>query len=236
MEGKKTKLVIAIDGFSSCGKSTMAKDIAKRMEYIYVDTGAMYRAVTLYAIRHQMILEDEVSKEALVQDLDKIVITFQYDENSKSNETYLNGENVENEIRQLEVSNSVSLIAAIAEVRHHLVRLQQVFGNDSGVVMDGRDIGTVVFPNADLKIFMTADPMIRAKRRFDELTEKGEMVSLEAILANVEKRDHIDQTRDESPLVKADDAIVLDNSHLTPKEQTALVMQWIEDKIDKKDL
>ncbi|QZT38663.1 (d)CMP kinase [Halosquirtibacter xylanolyticus] len=236
MKGKQTKLVIAIDGFSSCGKSTMAKDIAKRMSYIYVDTGAMYRAVTLYALRMNWIKEDHVEKQLLIDALNDIHISFQYNEENQTNVTFLNGENIETEIRQLGVSNNVSVIAAIAEVRHHLVKLQQEFGNDGGVVMDGRDIGTVVFPHADLKVFMTADPLIRAKRRFDELNAKGDHVTLDEILANVEKRDYIDQNRDESPLTKADDAVVLDNSHITPSEQTALVMEWIQEKIEEKDL
>lgn len=235
MEGKQTKLVIAIDGFSSCGKSTMAKDIAKRMGYIYVDTGAMYRAVTLYALRNNWIKDDNIDKKNLIDSLDDIKISFQYNQENQSNITFLNGENIETEIRQLKVSDNVSIVAAIAEVRKHLVKLQQKFGKDAGVVMDGRDIGTVVFPNADLKIFMTADPLIRAQRRYDELKSKGDLVTIEEILANVEKRDHIDQTREESPLTKADDAITLDNSHLTPVEQTAQVMQWIKDKITEKD-
>ncbi|MDC1105716.1 (d)CMP kinase [Prolixibacteraceae bacterium] len=236
MKGKQTKLVIAIDGFSSCGKSTMAKDIAKIMSYIYVDTGAMYRAVTLYALRKNWINEDEVETPLLIDALNDIHISFQYNEENQTNVTFLNGENIETEIRQLEVSNNVSVIAAIGEVRRHLVKLQQEFGNDGGVVMDGRDIGTVVFPHADLKIFMTADPMIRAKRRYDELTAKGDSVTIEDILANVEKRDYIDQNREESPLTKAADAVVLDNSRLTPAEQTALVMEWIKEKKEEKDV
>jgi len=213
------KIVIAIDGFSSCGKSTLAKSLARKLAYAFIDSGAMYRAVTLYALRNQMITNLQPNKEAIIGSLDQINISFQYDRSSEKNTTFLNGENVEDEIRKLEVSENVSPVSAIREVRQEMVRQQQRMGKDKGIVMDGRDIGTVVFPEAELKIFMTASPEIRAQRRYLELSQKGEEISLEEIKKNIESRDFIDQNREESPLRQASDALVLDNSHMTPDEQ-----------------
>jgi cytidylate kinase len=229
MEGNKNKIIIAIDGHSSCGKSTVAKDVARHLNYLYLDSGAMYRAVTLYCLRHNMINNGELDDSALTSNLDDIHITFRNDPATLNNDTYLNGENVENEIRQLEVSRYVSPVAAIGEVRHHLVALQREMGKFKGIVMDGRDIGTVVFPEAELKIFMTASPDIRAKRRYDELIAKGEDVNYEDIKANIIDRDRIDENREISPLRKADDALVLDNSHLTREEQ----LTWVLNKVNE---
>lgn len=213
------KIVIAIDGHSSCGKSTMAKDLAKKIGYIYVDTGAMYRTVTLYALRNNL-LDDS---EALEKALGDINITFQLNADGRP-ETYLNGENVEKEIRSLEVSNHVSPIATLPFVRTFLVAQQQAMGKEKGIVMDGRDIGTVVFPDAELKIFVTASAEVRAQRRYDELKAKGQEASYEDILKNVVERDYIDSHREVSPLRKADDAIELDNSNLTIPEQNEWLM------------
>jgi len=221
------KIVIAIDGYSSCGKSTLAKSLARKLGYMYIDSGAMYRAVTLYALRKNWINNGEPDTHAIVSGIDQINITFRFDPETEQNTTYLNGENVEEEIRQLEVSQNVSPVSTIKEVRQAMVKLQQQMGKEKGIVMDGRDIGTVVFPNAELKIFMTADPEIRAMRRFRELESKGLEVSMDEIRRNIGQRDHIDQNRTESPLRKADDAIVLDNSYLTPEEQ----LQWAENKV-----
>ena len=219
------KIVIAVDGFSSCGKSTMAKDLAKAIGYIYIDSGAMYRAVTLFALRHNLFLSDgQVDEKQLRADLAKVRITFVLNSEQRP-ETYLNGENVEKEIRGLEVSSRVSRIAALDFVRTELVHQQQLMGKEKGIIMDGRDIGTCVFPDAELKIFVVASAEIRAQRRFDELTAKGEKVNFEDILNNVQERDRIDMTRAVSPLRKADDAIELDNSHLTPEEQKAWLLQ-----------
>ena len=229
MEGNKNKIIIAIDGHSSCGKSTVAKDVARHLNYLYLDSGAMYRAVTLYCLRHNMIRNGELDDSALTSNLDDIHITFRNDPATLNNDTYLNGENVENEIRQLEVSRYVSPVAAIGEVRRHLVALQREMGKFKGIAMDGRDIGTVVFPEAELKIFMTASPDIRAKRRYDELIAKGEDVNYEDIKANIIDRDRIDENREISPLRKADDALVLDNSHLTREEQ----LQWVLNKVNE---
>lgn len=224
MTGKK--ITIAIDGHSSCGKSTMAKSLARELGYIYIDSGAMYRVVTLYALRQGWIINGNPDRDKIIGGLKEINITFHWDEKSEKNTTFLNGENVEEEIRQLEVSKSVSPISTIAEVRHEMVRQQRENGRNKGIVMDGRDIGTVVFPDAELKIFMTASPEIRAERRFKELKEKGETVDFEEILKNVEERDTIDSGRDVSPLKKAEDAVLLDNSHLTREEQ----LQWCLEK------
>lgn len=219
------KIVIAVDGFSSCGKSTMAKDLAKAIGYIYIDSGAMYRAVTLFALRHNLFLADgQVDEKQLRADLAKVRITFVLNSEQRP-ETYLNGENVEKEIRGLEVSSRVSRIAALDFVRAELVHQQQLMGKEKGIIMDGRDIGTCVFPDAELKIFVVASAEIRAQRRFDELTAKGEKVNFEDILNNVQERDRIDMTRAVSPLRKADDAIELDNSHLTPEEQKTWLLQ-----------
>lgn len=216
------KIVIAIDGYSSCGKSTLAKSLARKLGYAFIDSGAMYRAVTLYALRHQMIENGKPDEETIINSLEHINITFQYDQSTDKNTTFLNGENVEEEIRKLEVSENVSPVSATGEVRREMVRQQQRMGQQKGIVMDGRDIGTVVFPEAELKIFMTASPEIRAQRRFLELSLKGESVSLEEIKKNLASRDYIDQNRAESPLRQAIDALVLDNSHLTPDEQ----LEW----------
>ncbi|MDE7146658.1 MAG: (d)CMP kinase [Duncaniella sp.] len=212
------KIIIAIDGYSSSGKSTMAKQLARSIGYRYIDSGAMYRAVTLYAMRHNMVSPaGEVNVTTLVSALQDISIDFHVD--SDRQYTMLNGENVENEIRTLEVSNCVSPVAAIAEVRHALVKMQRAMGESKGIVMDGRDIGTVVFPNAEMKVFCDASAEKRAERRYKELTEKGEKVTYEEVLANVVKRDHIAETRDESPLRCAEDAVRLDNSGMTIDEQ-----------------
>ena len=220
-------IIIAIDGHSSCGKSTVARDLAKMLNIAYVDTGAMYRAVTLFALRQNLITDGKINEEQLRKNIGNIVIDFRANADKKLNETFLNGENVEEEIRNLAVSNNVSPVSALGFVREHLVGLQRRMGEKGGVVLDGRDIGTVVFPNADLKIFMTATPEIRAKRRFDEMIAKGFSPSFEEVLANVKERDRMDSSRSESPLRKADDAVVLDNSHMTRQEQLA----WILDKI-----
>lgn len=207
------KITVAIDGYSSCGKSTLAKQLAAALNYSYVDTGAMYRAVTLYFIRNQI---DLFHPEQVVNALSNISIDFRINPKTQQQETYLNGENIESEIRvNPRVASVVSDVSAISEVRRFLVKQQQHMGNLKGIVMDGRDIGTVVFPDAELKLFVTADPMVRAKRRFDELVEKGQATTIEEVLANLEKRDHIDSNRADSPLLQASDAIVLDNSNLT---------------------
>ena len=223
------KITIAIDGFSSCGKSTMAKDLARELEYVYIDTGAMYRAVTLYALRNGLITDKGIDTDTLRKEMGNILITFVFDPERGRPATYLNGECVEDLIRTMEVSNHVSPIATLDFVRTAMVDLQRLMGEAKGVVMDGRDIGTVVFPNADLKIFVTASPEIRAQRRFDELKAKGEEHSFEEILQNVQERDRIDSTREVSPLRQAEDAIVLDNSHMTIPEQK----QWLLDAYHK---
>lgn len=217
------KIVIAIDGHSSCGKSTMAKALARKIGYVYIDSGAMYRAATLFALREGMIRDGKVDEDALRRRLDDIHIDFRLNAEELP-ETYLNGENVERQIRTMEVSNAVSPVSAIPFVRKAMVAQQQAMGERKGIVMDGRDIGTTVFPNAELKIFVTASPEVRAQRRVDELRAKGETVSFEEVLANVRTRDHIDQTRAESPLRQADDALLLDNSHLTLAEQDAWLL------------
>lgn len=219
------KITIAIDGFSSCGKSTMAKDLAKEIGYIYIDSGAMYRAVTLYCLRHNLFDGDTVNTQKLDELIHDIHISFKLDEQSRQPLTYLNGECVEKEIRTLAVSRKVSFVAAIGFVREELVRQQQQMGKEKGIVMDGRDIGTTVFPDAELKIYVTASARIRAQRRFDELQAKGEPGSFEEILANVEERDRIDMNRPVSPLRKADDAIVLDNSEMTIPQQKAWLLE-----------
>jgi cytidylate kinase len=216
------KLVIAIDGYSSCGKSTYAKMIAQKLNYIYVDTGSMYRAVTLFAIRNNIISESSFNKEKLKSLMDKVNIRFVKNVNTGKNEIELNGEIVENEIRGMEVAKYVSQVSAEKFVRSKMVELQREMGKEKGVVMDGRDIGTVVFPNADIKIFMTADPDVRAKRRYDELTAKGMKVNLQEVKENLLQRDHQDTTRAESPLTQASDAIVLDNSNMTFEQE----MEW----------
>lgn len=219
------RITIAIDGYSSTGKSTIAKQLAKKLGYVYVDSGAMYRSVTLYAIRKGLISKDDFNKEALIYHLDKIHLSFQFNEDLGYAEVYLNGENVESKIRTLEVSGFVSIIAAVPEVRQKLVVIQKKLGEAKGVVMDGRDIGTVVFPNAALKIFMTASAEKRATRRYKELLERGDKITYNAVLKNVTERDHIDTTRKDSPLVKAEDAIEIDNSDLTLETQFEKVLQ-----------
>lgn len=220
------KIVIAIDGFSSCGKSTMAKDLAREIGYIYVDTGAMYRSVTLYALRNDMFGDDGKVDEARLHDaIDNIEIAFRLNDETGHPDTLLNGECVEKDIRGLEVSSKVSLIAALPFVREKLVKEQQKMGLAKGIVMDGRDIGTVVFPQAELKIFVTASAEVRAQRRYDELMAKGMPADFEDILKNVQERDYMDSHRAVSPLRKADDAIELDNSHMTIAEQKAWLME-----------
>jgi cytidylate kinase len=220
------KITIAIDGFSSCGKSTMAKDLARRVGYIYVDTGAMYRCVTLYALRNGLFNADgSIKTDELEAQMNDIHISFQLREGADRPDAYLNGECVERDIRTLEVSNHVSPIAALPFVRQALVAQQQQMGKDKGVVMDGRDIGTTVFPDAELKIFVTASPQVRAQRRYDELQAKGMPADFNDILKNVEERDYIDSHREVSPLRQADDAIVLDNSHMTIDEQNSWLME-----------
>ena len=223
------KIIIAIDGHSSCGKSTVAKDIAQVLGLTYIDTGAMYRAVTLYALRNGIISGNGIDTNKLEQSIKQIDIQLVKNPETYKVETFLNGENVEAEIRKMEVSNNVSNISALAFVRKRLVELQQNMGKQGGVILDGRDIGTVVFPDANLKIFMTALPEIRAQRRFDEMTAKGEIVDYDEVLENVKNRDHIDSTRAESPLKKADDALVLDNSFMTCDEQ----LDWIFARLKK---
>lgn len=225
------KIVIAIDGFSSCGKSTMAKDLAREIGYIYVDTGAMYRAVTLFAMRNALFEPDgKVKEEELKRLLPNVSIAFKKNTDTGLPETCLNGESVEREIRSLEVSQHVSPVAALPFVREKLVEQQQAMGNEKGIVMDGRDIGTVVFPDAELKIFVTASAEIRAERRFKELQAKGMDANFNDILKNVEQRDYIDTHRETSPLKQADDALVLDNSHLTIAEQKEWLMQKYEER------
>ncbi len=216
------KIIVAIDGFSSCGKSTMAKELAGEVGYVYVDSGAMYRAVSLFSIQKGWITETAINADELKKNIESIHIDFKTNAEGKS-ETYLNGENVETDIRSLEVANGASRVSTLGFVRHELVRQQQLMGLKKGIVMDGRDIGTVVFPQAELKIFVTATPEIRAQRRLDEMAAKGEKANFEEVLANVKERDERDQNREESPLRKADDAVVLDNSYLTREEQNNLL-------------
>lgn len=223
------KIIIAIDGHSSCGKSTMAKDLARSLGYIYVDTGAMYRAVTLYALRHGLFDADgNIDTTELEASMNDIHISFQLNPDTGRPDTYLNGELVENDIRTMEVSNHVSPIATLAFVREAMVAQQQQMGREKGIVMDGRDIGTVVFPDAELKVFVTASAEVRAQRRYDELVQKGMPADYAEILKNVQERDYIDSHREVSPLRKADDAIELDNSHMTIDEQN----KWLMDKVD----
>lgn len=218
------KITIAIDGFSSCGKSTMAKDLARELGYVYVDTGAMYRCVTLYALRHGLFRADgTINLPQLEAEIPNINISFKLNKETGRPDTYLNNENVESEIRTMEVSSHVSPIAAVPFVRAALVAQQQKMGEDKGIVMDGRDVGTVVFPNAELKIFVTASAEVRAQRRYDELKAKGMEADFEEILENVKERDYIDSHREVSPMRKADDAIELDNSHISIAEQK----QWL---------
>ena len=224
------RITIAVDGFSSSGKSTMAKKLAKHIGYAYIDTGAMYRAVTLFCLNNNFIDGDTVNVAELEKHLGDIKIAFGVNPSTGASETYLNGENVEHEIREMRVSGKVSLVAAIPAVRHALVAQQQLMGREKGIVMDGRDIGTVVFPDAEMKVYVDASAETRARRRFDELRSKGNTaVTYDEVLKNVQERDHIDQTRAESPLRKADDAVVLDNSHMTIEEQD----RWLLDLYNK---
>ncbi len=222
------KIIIAIDGFSSTGKSTLAKQIANKLGYVYVDTGAMYRVTALYALNNGFISNNHFNINDFVLELDKIDISFKFNEKLNFAEVYLNGENVEKEIRTMHVSSFVSQVATVPEVRYRLVKQQQKIGYDKGIVMDGRDIGTVVFPNAELKLFMTATDEVRAKRRFDELINKGDRVTYLEVLNNVKERDYIDTHRDNSPLIKAPDAIEIDNSNLNIDEQFKMIYELIE--------
>ncbi len=229
------KITIAIDGFSSTGKSTVAKQIAKHLGYIYVDSGAMYRAVTLYAMQNNFIDADHFDRLALVSKLSEIDISFTFNPELGFAEVYLNEVNVEKQIRTLEVSSFVSQVSTIPEVRYQLVKQQQKMGKDKGVVMDGRDIGTVVFPYAELKIFMTASAETRAQRRYDELIGRGDAVSYEDVLHNVQERDYIDSHREDSPLVKADDAVEIDNSNLSLEEQFDKVLKLVTVTLEGKE-
>ena len=222
------KIIIAIDGFSSCGKSTLAKAMAKALEYVFVDTGAMYRAIALYFLRNNIPFNDTASIEAA---LHAIELRFKYNSVSQKSDMYLNGENVEQEIREMQVSQKVSEVASIAAVRDFAVAQQQAMGIDKGIVMDGRDIGTVVFPNAELKLFVTADPTIRLERRYQELLQTNPAILKEEVAANLQQRDLMDSTRTHSPLKQAEDALVLDNTNLDRAQQFQLAMQWAMDKI-----
>ena len=225
------KITIAIDGFSSTGKSTLAKQLAKELGYVYVDTGAMYRAVAYFAMQHNLVSETHLDKAGLIAQLSNINLRFQFNPTLGFAEMYLNNKNIEAQIRTIDVSRMVSKVAEISEVRAKLVEQQQAMGKDKGIVMDGRDIGTVVFPDAELKLFMTASSKTRAQRRFDELVEKGQHITFEDVLQNVEERDYIDTHREDSPLVKADDAIEIDNSSLSKKEQFEIVLQLVKEKL-----
>lgn len=221
------KITIAIDGFSACGKSTMAKDLAKKIGYVYIDSGAMYRAITLYAIQQNLIVNKKPNQEQLLKCINDIEIQFKINESTGLPETYLNGINVEKEIRTMEVSSFVSQVSAIAYVRKEMVRQQQRMGQSKGIIMDGRDIGTAVFPDAELKIFVTAQPEIRAQRRLDELQSKGDNeITFDRVFENLQQRDYIDQHREENPLIQATDALVLDNSNISKEQQ----MEWLLDK------
>lgn len=224
------KITIAIDGFSSCGKSTMAKDLAKQVGYVYIDSGAMYRAIALYCLQNGFFERGSFNIDALANDIGKIDVSFRLDGETRLPITFLNGINVENEIRTMDVSSKVSEVSAVSFVRKAIVALLQKMGKEKGIVMDGRDIGTVVFPDAEMKIFVTAQPEIRTKRRLEELWQKGDVnITFEQVLDNLKSRDHMDQTRSESPLVQAKDAIVLDNSFMTIDEQRS----WLLDQFTK---
>lgn len=227
-----SKITIAIDGYSSTGKSTVAKQLANTLGYVYVDSGAMYRAVTLYAIQKGLINSEDFNEEALIYQLDKVEIGFQFNPELGYAETYLNGNNVEKVIRTLEVSNFVSVVAQVSEVRKKLVAIQKELGRNKGVVMDGRDIGTVVFPDAELKLFMTASAEKRAERRYKELLSRGDDITFEAVLENVVERDHIDSNREDSPLIKAEDAIEIDNSDLSLEAQYAQILNLVKMTIE----
>ncbi|MDO9154215.1 MAG: (d)CMP kinase [Paludibacter sp.] len=223
------KIIVAIDGFSSCGKSTMAKELAHETGYIYVDTGAMYRAVSLFCIRNGWMTDSQINEKQIEKHISSMNLEFKTN-NQGENEIYLNGENVENQIRSLEVANGASRVSTLGFVRLELVHQQQIMGQHKGIVMDGRDIGTVVFPEAELKIFLTASPEIRAQRRMDEMIAKGEVVNYNDVLTNVKERDDRDQNRAESPLRKAKDAIIIDNSSLTPQQQQEILRTLFAEK------
>ena len=225
------KITIAIDGFSSTGKSTLAKQLAQHLKYVYVDSGAMYRAVALYALQNKLIDGAGLKTSQLINALSAINVTFIYNENLKTSEVYLNDVNVNKDVRTMAVSNAVSIVATVAEVRQQLVDLQQQMGSKKGIVMDGRDIGTVVFPDAELKLFMTASSETRAKRRFDELAVTESKVSFQAVLDNINSRDHLDSTREDSPLYKAKDAVEIDNSNLSKEQQFDQVMSLVNTKL-----
>tara|TARA_R110001632_G_scaffold154429_1_gene272597 strand:+ start:1142 stop:1837 length:696 start_codon:yes stop_codon:yes gene_type:complete len=225
------KITIAIDGYSSTGKSTIAKQLANKLGYIYVDSGAMYRAITLFAMNNKFITSSQFDVTSLIKKLDQAHLKFKYNPSLGFAEMYLNDKNIENEIRTLEVSNFVSQVSTTPEVRKKLVAIQKEMGKNKGVVMDGRDIGTVVFTDAELKLFMTSSAKTRAQRRFDELIEKGQVVSYEDVYTNVVERDRVDTTREDSPLVKADDAIEIDNSNLTKDEQFKMIQKLVEEKL-----
>ncbi len=224
----ENKIIIAIDGFSSCGKSTLAKAMAKALEYVFVDTGAMYRAIALYFLRNDISFSDNT---AILTALDQIALRFKYNPESQKSDMYLNGENVEQEIREMRVSQKVSEVASIPAVREFAVAQQQAMGVDKGIVMDGRDIGTVVFPNAELKLFVTADPAIRLERRYQELLQTNPSIRKEEVSANLQQRDLMDSTRAHSPLRQAEDALVLDNTALNREQQFELAMQWAKERM-----
>lgn len=230
-----SKITIAIDGYSSCGKSTLAKALAQKLNYNYIDTGAMYRAVTIYCLRNDIIRDNMVDKAKLIDCLNDIEVSFVYNTVTKLSEVFLNGEHVEKEIRTMQVANHVSSISSIKEVREKMVILQREMGKSKGVIMDGRDIGSHVFPNAELKLFMTADNDVRTQRRLDELMSKGEHHTFEDVKRNLEKRDFEDTTRKENPLIKAEDAVVLDNTDLNKEEQLNFVLKLINDLLLTKD-
>ena len=230
-----SNITIAIDGYSSCGKSTLAKALAAKLNYAYIDSGAMYRSVTLYCMRKGLIVNKKFNPEEIIACLPEIQLKFEFNPYTKTSETYLNNENVEKEIRSMEIAENVSKISTIKQVREHMVAIQRQFGINKGVVMDGRDIGTHVFPNAELKLFMTADIETRVNRRMDELTSKGEHVEFDEVKQNLQQRDYDDTHRKESPLTKAKDAIVLDNTDLNKEEQLEYVIKLINDSLLTKD-
>jgi cytidylate kinase len=225
------KITIAIDGHSSTGKSTAARELARVLSYVYVDTGAMYRAVSYFVLHNNLLEEGRLNAEKLVEQLKAISISFNYNSLTQNADVYLNGKNIETEIRTLEVSSIVSKVAEISEVREKLVEQQQKMGQDKGIVMDGRDIGSVVFPDAELKVFMTAAPQIRATRRYDELLEIGDTISYDEVLKNVLERDYIDSHREDSPLIQTTDALLLDTSHMTRAQQLQQLVNWVGERI-----
>ncbi len=230
-----SKITIAIDGYSSCGKSTLAKALAQKLHYHYIDTGAMYRAVTIYCLRNNIIADSVIDIKKLMNALPEINVSFIYNTETKTSEVFLNDEHVEREIRTMEVANNVSAVSSIKEVRSKMVAIQRQMGKDKGVIMDGRDIGSHVFPDAELKLFMTADENIRTQRRLDELSSKGEYHTFEDVKQNLKKRDFDDTTRKENPLVQAEDAIVLDNTDISKEEQLEFVIKLINDLLLTKD-